>query len=87
MRKYELTVVLSTGATSAKKKATEEKLGKVVTELKGKMEKSQDLGERGPGIYLSYPLELEASKVKEFKNKLGSEKDITRYLLVRKEQV
>lgn len=92
MRKYELTVVLPGGATVAKKKSVSENLKKLITTFKGKVGKMEDWGKKelvykiaknDSGIFLHFPLELEAEAVKNLDTKLNLEEDIIRYLLVR----
>jgi small subunit ribosomal protein S6 len=94
MRNYELTLVLDGKATSAKKKKIQELVGKIVSLGKGKVGKIEDwgvkdlaykLGESTAGVYLYFPLELGKEGVKNLSTKLKVEKDILRYLLVRKD--
>ncbi len=92
MRQYELTVVLPGGTTVAKKKAASENIEKIVTTFKGKTGKVADWGEKElaykirkntSGIFLHFPLELEATSLSALDAKLKMEEDIIRYLLVR----
>lgn len=92
MRQYELTVVLSGGTSSAKKKNAQNKVEEIVKTFKGKMGKVSDWGEKElaykiknntSGVFLHFPLELEAGKARELDTKLKTEEDIIRYLLVR----
>ncbi len=95
MNSYELTVVLPGKVTTAKKKAVREKTEKMVKTLKGKVGKVEDWGEielayeineSSSGIYLHFPLELEAAVAKNINEKLKLEGDIIRYLLIRKDK-
>lgn len=94
MRNYELTIVLPGGVTPAKKKSTREKIEKMLGAMKAKVGKVEDWGEiklaypiaeSSAGIFLHFPLELEAQSAKTIAGKLKLEEDIIRYLLVRKE--
>lgn len=94
MRNYELTVVLSGKAMSAKTKSTQEKIKKLVTGTKGKVTKMEDWGEKelayqiakkSTGNFLHFQLELEPGTAREIDSKLNLEEDIIRYLLVKKE--
>lgn len=94
MVKYELIIVLPGKATPAKKKAVIEKIDKLVNTLKGKVGKIDDWGEvdlaykiddSSTGIFLNFPLELEAVNAKTITEKLKFEEDIIRYLLIRKD--
>jgi len=94
MRNYELTVVLPGKTTTAKKKAVQEKVGKLVKGLKGKAGKLNDWGKKElaypiedneTGVFLHYQLELEPEAAKVINAQLNLEEDIIRYLLVKKE--
>ncbi len=94
MNKYELTIVLDGKATSAKKKTIQSLVEKIVELGKGKIGKVEDwgvkdlaykLGKSATGVYLHFPLELEAETVKNLSSKIKVEADILRYLLVRKD--
>lgn len=96
MRDYELTVVLDGKATAAKKRATTEKVKKLITTLKGKVGKVDDWGVRPlaykikgfeTGVYLHYPLELSAQSASVIDDKLRVEEEVIRYLLVRETEV
>lgn len=84
MEKYELTLVLDGKATPAKKKKVVEAVEKVVGIVKGKLEKMEDWGVVGTGLYLHFPLELETSSVKTISTKINQESEILKYLLIRK---
>lgn len=92
MQKYELTVVLDGKATSAKKKKVQEAIEKIVNLSKGKLGKAEDLGMKdlaykikktATGVFLRFPLELNAAEVKNLSVKLNQETEIIRYLLVK----
>jgi len=84
MQNYELTVVLDSKATAAKKKKITELVEKIVGLAKGKLGKEEDWGEVNGLVFLHFPLELEASQVKNLSTKLSQESDIIRKLIVRK---
>jgi small subunit ribosomal protein S6 len=94
MKNYELTLILDGKATSAKKKSIQSLVEKIVELGKGKIGKVEDwgvkdlmykIGESKTGVYLFFPLELEAETVINLASKLKVEKEIIRYLLVKKE--
>ena len=94
MNKYELTAMLPGKATAAKKKTSQEKLGKIIEALKGKVVKVDDWGEvelshkiakNSSGMFLHFNLELESRSTQTLNQKLKMEGDIIRYLIVRKE--
>jgi len=94
MRNYELTIVLDGKATSAKKKAIQNLVEKIVELGKGKIGKVEDwgvkdlaykLGKSSTGVYLHFPLELDAETVKNVASKIKVESEILRYLLIRKD--
>ena len=93
MQKYELTIVLDGKATAAKQKAVRETIEKIIKILKGKIGTVEDWGEKPlaykiskstAGIFIHFPLELEAEFVKDLSTKLTMEGEIIRYLLIRK---
>jgi len=92
MGNYELTVVLSGNTTVAKKKNTQEAIAKIVKIIGGKVGKVENWGKKelaykiaknDSGIFLHFPLELEAEAAKNLDTKLNLEEDIIRYLLIR----
>jgi small subunit ribosomal protein S6 len=94
MQSYELTIILPGDVSSAKKKATQESVEKIVKVLKGKVGKVEDWGKKEfayeikkntSGVYLHFPLELGEEAIKALPQKLNLEEGIIRYLLVRKE--
>jgi ribosomal protein S6 len=84
MEKYELTIVLDSKATAAKKKKVTETVEKIASLLKGKLGKVEDWGVKEEGYYLFFPLEIEKSSVKMIATKVSQEDDIKKYLLIRK---
>ncbi len=93
MNTYELTVIIDGKSSGAKKKAVVEKITKFVTTLKGKVGKLSDWGVKDlayqikkstSGVYLHFPLELEASGAKALQAKLRVEEELLRSLLIRK---
>lgn len=93
MENYELTIILDAKVTPVKKKAVLAIIEKMVTTYKGKMGKAEDwgvkdfaykIGKNSSGYFLFFPLELEKESVKSLNLKLKMEKEILRYLLVRK---
>ena len=83
MEKYELTLVLDSKATAARKKKVTETIEKIVTLLKGKLGKVEDWGVKENGLYLFFPLEIEKSSVKMISTKVSQEEGIKKYLLIR----
>ena len=90
--KYFLTVILSDKATPAKKKSFGEKIEKLIKVFEGKVEKIDDWGEialehkikgHTSGNFLHFALELERSRGGSLRERLVTEEDILRYLLVR----
>lgn len=94
MNKYELTVVLEGKGGSAKKKKVTETLEKIIKVFEGKIIESKDwgvkelaykLGKNDTAYFLYFDLELTAPSVKQLNEKLRTDADILRFLLVRKE--
>lgn len=83
MRKYELTLVVDAKATAAKKKALTETIEKIVKVFKGKVEKSEDWGEKGAGQAIHFLLELESASVKGLEAKLKTEDAVKKYLVIK----
>ena len=91
MKNYELTIVVDGNATSAKKKASVEKVEKLVKTLEGKVLETLDWGTRElaypmrkltSGAYFVMQLELPAKSAGQVNERLRLEEDILRYLLV-----
>ena len=95
MNKYELTIVLDGKSGSAKKKKIEETLSGVMKLFKGEIKESKDWGVKDlaykldkseTGLYLFYQLELEAKGVKALNDKLRTDNEILRFLLINPEK-
>lgn len=95
MNKYELTVVLDGKAGAAKKKKVSESLEKAIAIFKGEIKSSKDwgvkdlaykIGKSDTGLFVFYELELDPKGVKAVNDKLRTDPDIIRYLVVRKEE-
>lgn len=95
MNKYELTVVLDGKAAAPKKKKVIESLEKVLALFKGKIETSKDwgvkelaykIGKSETGFYLFFELELDPKGVKALNEKLRTDADILRFLLINKDK-
>ena len=95
MNKYELTLVLDGKAGAAKKKKVTETLEKVLAIFKGKIVESKDWGVKDlaykvakstTGLYLFFELELDPAGVKALNDKLRTDADIIRFLLINKEK-
>jgi ribosomal protein S6 len=101
MNKYELTLVVDGKTGAAKKKKVTETLEKALKIFKGVISSSKELGVkemayaiRGAsskigksetGLYLYFELELDGSGVKALNEKLRTDPDILRFLVIRKE--
>lgn len=94
MNTYELTLVLDGKRAAAMKKKYTEMVESLAKVLKGKIANSKDwgikemaykIGKVTSGSYLFFELELPASAVKQVNDKLRIDKEITRFLLVRKD--
>lgn len=92
MNKYELTLILESKTTSAKKKSFLESLEKVIKILEGKVEKAEDWGvkelfheikKKNEGLYLHMPVELPAKSAKQLDQKLRMDENVLRHLLVK----
>lgn len=95
MNQYELVIVLDGKVTGAKKKASIEKLEKLVNVFGGKITATNDWGVKDlaypindllTGAYLIFDVELPGEGAKSLNEKLHLESDIIRYLLVTKEK-
>ncbi len=93
MNKYELTVVLDGKSGSAKAKKVTEGLEKIIKIFKGAITESKEwgvkelsykIGKSETGLYLYFELELDPKGVKSLNDKLRTDDDILRYLVVRK---
>lgn len=93
MNKYELTLVLDGKGGAAKKKKVTEVLEKTLKIFKGAIKDSKEwgvkelaykMGKSDTGLFLFFELELDGSGVKALNDKLRTDPDIIRYLVVRK---
>lgn len=95
MNQYELTLVVDGKGAAAKKKKVTETLEKILTILKGKVLESKDwgvkdlaykIGKSETGFYLFFEIELDSLAVKTLNEKLRTDADVLRYLVVKKEK-
>jgi small subunit ribosomal protein S6 len=95
MNKYELTLVLDGKAGAAKKKKVMENLDKVLKLFKGAIKESKEwgvkelaykIGKSTSGLYLFFELELDPTGVKALNDKLRTDPDLIRFLLIRKDK-
>jgi ribosomal protein S6 len=95
MNKYELTLVLDGKAGAAKKKKVTETLEKTLKIFKGAVSESKELGMKElaykigkseTGLYLYFELELDPTAVKALNDKLRTDPDLIRFLLIRKDK-
>lgn len=94
MNTYELTLVIDGKGGAAKKKSQSDKITKIISLFKGKILEEKDwgvremaykIGKSETGLYLYFELELDAAGVKALNEKLRTDPDILRYLVIRKE--
>jgi len=92
MNKYELTMILDGKSGAAKKKAQTAKITKIVEISKGKVLSEKEWGVRDlaykidkseTGLYLFFELELEPKAVRALNDKLRTDSDLLRYLLIK----
>lgn len=90
MNKYELTIVLDSKAGAPKKKKVVEsieKLAKITSEKDwGVKELAYKIGKSTSGLYLYFELELDPKGVKALNEKLRTDADILRFLLINKDK-
>jgi ribosomal protein S6 len=95
MNKYELTLVLDGKSGAAKKKKVVESLEKVLKIFKGAIKESKEwgikelaykMGKSDTGLFLFFELELDPKGVKALNDKLRTDADIMRYLIVRNDK-
>ena len=93
MNNYELTLVLDGKSAAAKKKKVTEALEKTLTIFKGKITDSKDwgvkemaykIGKSETGLYLYFGLELDGNGVNALNEKLRTDPEILRYLVIKK---
>lgn len=94
MNKYELTLVVDGKGGAAKKKKVVETLEKTLKIFKGVISDSKEwgvkemaykIGKSETGLYLYFELELDGAGVKALNEKLRTDPDILRFLVIRKE--
>ena len=92
MNNYEVTLVLDGKAGAAKRKKVEETLEKTLKIFKGVIKESKEwgvkelaykMGKSTTGLYLFFELELDSKGVKALNDKLRTDPDIIRYLIVK----
>lgn len=95
MRDYELTLVIDPDLTSENQKKLVTKTKKIITDLKGKVGKTDEWGrkeltypikKKTLGYYFFYETELPQKAPAEIEKKLKLEEGIIRYLLVKAEK-
>ena len=95
MNMYELTLVLDGKAGAAKKKKVTENLEKILKIFKGVIKESKEwgvkelaykLGKSETGLFLYFELELEPKSLKALDDKLRTDEDVIRYLVIRKDK-
>ena len=94
MNNYELTLVIDGKGGAAKKKKVTETLEKTLKIFKGEIKDSKDwgvkemaykIGKSETGLYFYFELELDGKGVKALNEKLRTDPEILRYLVIRKE--
>lgn len=95
MKDYELTLVIDPDLTSANQKKLITKIKKIITDLKGKVEKTNEWGrkelaypikKKSVGYYFLLEIKLPEKLPAEVDKKLRLEEGVIRYLLVKKEK-
>ena len=90
---YELTIVVDGKSAAAKKKKVTESLEKILKIFKGAIKDSKDWGVKDlaykiakseTGHYSYFEIDLDPQGVKQLNEKLRTDDDILRYLLIRK---
>ena len=93
MRDYELTLIVDPDLTSEKQKKLQEKIKKVITDLKGEVKKVAEWGKKeltypikkkDVGYYFLWNLKLSSKAASKLESKLKLEEGLMRYLLVRR---
>jgi ribosomal protein S6 len=95
MNKYELTLVLDGKSGAAKKKKVTESLEKVLKIFKGAIKNSKEwgikelaykIGKSETGLFLFFDLEMDPKGAKSLNDKLRTDADIIRYLVINKDK-
>lgn len=93
MNKYEMTVVLDGKSGAAKKKKVVEALEKTLKIFEGAIKESKEwgvkelaykIGKSETGLFLFFELEMDPKGVKALNDKLRTDPDIIRFLLINK---
>lgn len=91
MRKYDLTLLLRSDMTEKAHEAFIAKLEKTITVLKGKVEKTSELGKKQlayriekltEAIFVNFVIEMPPEGVVQLEKKLTIDKEVLRHLLV-----
>ena len=94
MDKYEIMFIVKTTLEESVVKSTVESLTSIITDMKGKVENSKDMGQRElayeikkyrNGYYFLFVVEGSHEAVKEFDRLAGINENILRHLIIRKE--
>lgn len=94
MNKYELTLVTDGKAGAAKKKKVVDALEKTLKLLKAEIKETKDwgvkelaykMGKSETGLFTYFELEMDPSMVKALNDKLRTDGDLIRFLLIRKD--
>ena len=92
MNKYELTIVVEGKGAAAKKKKVTDTLEKLLKVFKGKIVESKDWGVKDlayklaksdTGYFMHFVLEIDPLSVKALNEKLRTDADILRFLLIK----
>ncbi len=93
MNNYELTLIVDGKGGAAKKKKVTEALEKTLKIFKGAIKASSEwgvkemaykIGKSETGLYLHFELELDGKGVKALNEKLRTDPEILRYLVIKK---
>lgn len=91
---YFLTVILPAKTTAAKLKSFTANLEKILKVFEGKIVKTDNMGQvdlqkkiagNTSGNFINFELELKPSAAKGLRDKMVTQEDILRYLLIRKD--
>jgi small subunit ribosomal protein S6 len=94
MNNYELTLIVDGKSGAIKKKKVTETLEKTLVIFKGKITASSDwgvkemaykIGKSETGLYLHFELELDGKGIKALNEKLRTDPEILRYLVIKKD--
>ncbi len=94
MKSYELTIVMPGKTTAAKKKDQLERVEKIVEASGGKVVKTDEWGVKDlaypikkeeAGLFIGFEIELTAASVKSVADKIKTEENIIRHILIAKD--